>query len=176
MTDQKIISAEFNIFFDELGNIGTGGGLHLKLTALGNFDPALIREAIAAGLAEVQQLRDAFDKEAKPAQPVQDGTAVPVEEAPQRPPVEREQPRPSTFEWEGQSTDLKRIMAICHHLDSDSTEAYLSEFAGVEWKYDKQGACVPTWDWLQTLDKQQVNTITAKLRRMEQEQEARQRA
>lgn len=80
---QKIMSAECNIFFDERGVIGQGGGLHLKITKLGNFDPVTAIDSVLAALGAVNGLREATLKQEVMTEALPQEASQPLPEAPQ---------------------------------------------------------------------------------------------
>jgi hypothetical protein len=67
----------------------------------------------------------------------------------------------------GGSTDAqcKAILAICHRLGDDVVTPLLSNYGGAEWKLDKEGHCIPNWDFLKSLSKQQASSIIERLGR-----------
>ena len=61
----------------------------------------------------------------------------------------------------------KKILAICHKADGKMVEELLANYAGAEWRSDKNGHCLPEWDFLRSLDRRQASTIIERLERAE---------
>ena len=61
----------------------------------------------------------------------------------------------------------KKILAICHKADGKMVEELLANYAGAEWRSDKNGHCLPDWDFLRSLTLRQASTIIEKLERAE---------
>ncbi|HUW95970.1 MAG TPA: hypothetical protein VMW58_09285 [Anaerolineae bacterium] len=61
----------------------------------------------------------------------------------------------------------KKILAICHKADGKMVEELLANYAGAEWRSDKNGHCLPEWDFLRSLTLRQASTIIERLERAE---------
>ena len=61
----------------------------------------------------------------------------------------------------------KKILAICHKADGKMVEELLANYAGAEWRSDKNGHCLPDWDFLRSLTLRQASTIIERLERAE---------
>jgi len=159
MAEPKDVTFELNVFGDE-------PKCHLKLTGPGTPPLEFVVSAF-------KRLDDAQKLWAETHEPPQEYDEPPYDEqetAPTEPPGERQggtpvQPgRPRGGATEPQ---CKKILAICHRLDDNTVIEAIKGYAGVEWRLDKDGHCLPDWDFLRSLTVQKASTIIERLERAE---------
>ena len=61
----------------------------------------------------------------------------------------------------------KKILAVARKVDSEEVIKLLDNYDGFEYAYSEDGACLPSWDFLMSLKKEQASQIIQRLERAE---------
>jgi len=157
MAEPKDVTFELNVFGDE-------PKCHLKLTGPGT--PPL--EFVVSAFKRLQDAQELWAH--TEGAPVQPGYDEPFPDEPDTAPTEppRETPQLGKRPLGGASEpQCKKILAICHRLDDNTVIEAIKGYPGVEWRLDKDGRCLPEWDFLRSLTIQKASTIIERLERAE---------
>jgi hypothetical protein len=164
MTEENNDNRPFiSLSFNEEGEFDRYAGIYLHVP-LTSDSPA--PEEIAALIGTVKSAIKVWKQLA--------GTVGLAEAAIPAPPKEPDVTRVTESRQEGGgglppggATDAqcKAVLAICHRLSDDVVETEMAKHAGAEWKYDKEGHLIPSWDFLKALSKQEASRIIERLGR-----------
>lgn len=153
--DTNPVGFELNVFGDE-------PKCHLKLTGPGT--PPL--EFVVSAFKRLDDAQKLWAETHEPPQEYNEPFPDEPDTAPTEAPREA---GPSGSRPRGGATEpqCKKILAICHRLDDNTVIEAIEGYAGVEWRLDKDGRCLPDWDFLRSLTIQKASAIIERLERAE---------